>query len=349
MSEEEVSTVIPSRPPEGFRREQSIEALFHDEKWPTVSFLLKQCHGSTMLERRHLVILQEIDRQGSLTAAADTLCVTQSAVTHAIKRFEDQVGVALWERDGRRLRLTRSGRYLLTLADRVLPQFEQAEAILQDFARGRRGMLRIGMECHPCYRWLLRVVDPFLTAWPDVDVDVKQAFQFGGIGALQGFEIDLLITPDPIYEPALTFLPVFDYELVLVVGADHPLAGADHAAPEDLRDEVLVTYPVEPDRLDVYSQFLHPAGRRPKQRKVIETTDIMLQMVAKGRAVTTLPDWLVSEYARSMPIKALRLGEAGIQKSIHLGMRDEDAKVEFLQGFIEIAGADQVPPRRPSA
>ena len=295
-----------------------------------------------MLERRHLIILQEIDRRGSLTAAAEALCVTQSAVTHAIKRFEDQMGVALWERDGRLVRLTRAGRHLLTLASRVLPQFEQAEAILGDFARGGRGMLRIGMECHPCYRWLLRVVDPFLADWPDVDVDVKQAFQFGGVDALRGFEIDLLITPDPIYEPALSFTPVFDYELVLVVAKEHPLAAKQMVEPQDLQSEVLITYPVTPDRLDVYTQFLQPAGRRPKQRKVIEATDIMLQMVAKGRAVTTLPDWLVSEYAESMPIRALKLGEAGVQKSIHLGVRNEDAKLEFLCGFIDIAEGSRI-------
>ena len=71
---------------------------------------------------------------------------------------------------------------------------------LRQFARGERGTLRIGMECHPCYQWLLKVVSPYLAAWPDVDVDVKQKFQFGGIGALFGYEIDMLVTPDPLLQ-----------------------------------------------------------------------------------------------------------------------------------------------------
>lgn len=66
---------------------------------------------------------------------------------------------------------------------------------MQQFAQGERGSLRIGMECHPCYQWLLKIVSPYLAAWPDVDVDVKQKFQFGGIGALFGYEIDMLVTP----------------------------------------------------------------------------------------------------------------------------------------------------------
>ncbi len=53
------------------------------------------------------------------------------------------------------------------------------------------------MECHPCYQWLLKVVAPYLAAWPDVEVDVKQKFQFGGLTALLDYEIDLLGHPRP--------------------------------------------------------------------------------------------------------------------------------------------------------
>ena len=171
-----------------------------------------------MLERHHLSIIREIHRRGSLTAAADQLCLTQSAVSHSIKRLEQQLGTALWIKSGRRLQFTQAGHYLLQMAERVLPQFENAEAQVQRFAEGQRGTLRIGMECHPCYQWLLQVVAPFLKTWPDVDVDVKQKFQFGGMGALFSFDIDLLVTPDPLYKAGISYLPVFDYELVLVVG-----------------------------------------------------------------------------------------------------------------------------------
>src|SRR5574344_2881729 len=165
-----------------------------------------------MLERIHLAVLQEVEKQGSLTAAADKLCVTQSALSHSMKKLEQQLGTAIWLREGRSLRLTQAGQYLLAVANRVLPQLELAEQRLGQFAQGERGTLRIGMECHPCYQWLLKIVSPYLDAWPDVDVDVKQKFQFGGIGALFGYEIDVLVTPYPLYKPGLKFEPVFDYE-----------------------------------------------------------------------------------------------------------------------------------------
>ena len=290
-----------------------------------------------MLERIHLAIVREVERQGSLTAAAGVLHVTQSALSHSMRKLEQQLGTDIWSREGRSLRLTQAGQYLLAVANRVIPQLELARERLLQFAQGERGTLRIGMECHPCYQWLIKVVSPYLAAWPDVDVDVKQKFQFGGIGALFGYEIDLLVTPDPLFKPGLVFVPVFDYEQVLVVARNHPLAGAAHVKPAQLLREVLITYPVETDRLDVYTQFLMPAGISPRRHKTIETTDIMLQMVVSGRGVAALPRWLVEEYAQKMEVVPVRLGPRGVAKQIHLGARESDIGIDYLKAFVDLA------------
>ncbi|CAG4889682.1 LysR family transcriptional regulator [Paraburkholderia saeva] len=290
-----------------------------------------------MLERSHLMVVREVERQGSLTAAADVLHLTQSALSHTVKKLEQQLGTLVWAREGRSMRLTQAGQYLLGLANRLLPQFEQAEERMKQYAQGERGTLRIGMECHPCYQWLLKVVSPYLASWPDVDVDVKQRFQFGGIGALFGYDIDVLVTPDPLKKPGLRFQPVFDYEQVLVVAEDHALADVPYVTPEQLSTEVLITYPVETDRLDIYNQFLTPANVVPKKHKVIETTDIMLQMVASGRGVAALPRWLAEEYADWMPLVPLRLGKKGISKQIFLGTRESDDAIDYLAAFVTLA------------
>jgi LysR family transcriptional regulator for metE and metH len=288
-----------------------------------------------ILERIHLAIIQEVDKQGSLTAAAARLHLTQSALSHAIRKLEEQLATKIWRREGRSLHPTQAGQYLLTLANRVLPQLALAEERMQQFAKGERGTLRIGMECHPCYQWLLKVVAPYLARWPDVDVDVLQKFQFGGIGALLAYDIDLLVTPDPLYKPGLHFEPVFDYEQVLVVHRGHALAGAAHVMPEQLRNEVLITYPVDLERLDVYALFLMPAGIAPRRHKTIETTDIMLQMVASGRGVAALPRWLVNEYAAKMDVVPVRLGRKGIAKQIFLGARVSDVNVDYVKAFVD--------------
>lgn len=297
------------------------------------------------LERIHLTLLREVQRQGSLTAASRSLGLTQSALSHTVRKLEQQLGTAIWQREGRGLKLTAAGEYLMSIAQRLLPQLEHAEHLLGQIARGERGTLRIGMECHPCYQWLLTVVEPYLSAFPDVDLDVKQKFQFGGIGALFGHEIDMLVTPDPLRRKGLHFEPVFDYEQVLVVSKAHPLAARAYVVPADLEPETLITYPVALERLDIYSQFLLPAGSVPRRHQLIETTDIMLQMVASQRGVAALPRWLVTEYQSKVQVVPVRLGRRGIAKQIFLGVRATDVEIDYIAAFTELAKSQPKPKR----
>ena len=284
---------------------------------------MKRIH-TRALDRIHLQVVREIDRLGSMTAASGALHLTQSALSHAMRKLERQLGTQLWLREGRRLRPTEAGQYLLDVANHLLPQLEHAESSLRQMARGTRGTLRIGMECHPCYQWLLKVVAQYLPQWPDVDVDVKQKFRFGGIGALVDHEIDLLVTPDPEPRPGLRFEPVFDYEQVLVVPRAHPLASLKFVEPAQLAEEVLITYPVQTDRLDIYTLFLMPAGITPRAHRTIESTDLILEMIACGRGVGALPRWLVEERMQDVAIAPVRLGRRGVPKKIHLGLRQAD-------------------------
>jgi LysR family transcriptional regulator, regulator for metE and metH len=290
-----------------------------------------------MLDLQYLSIVMEVNRLGSVTAAADRLNVTQSALSHMVRKFEERHGVKLWTKNGRGLRFTHAGEYLLGLAERVLPQMEHAERTLTNFAEGRRGALRVGMECHPCQKWLTRLTPHYLAAWPDVDFDVRTAFRFDGVAALLGFEIDLLITPDPMDVSEITFSPVIDYELVLVVHDSHPIATREFASPQDLMTEELITVPVGKERLDIFTRFLVPAHCKPKYHRTAEQTELMLQLVAAGRGVAVLPDWLVSEEGEGLPIRTVRLGAEGISKSIHVGVRKGEEDVGYIAGFLELA------------
>ena len=289
-----------------------------------------------MIERIHLNILREIERQGSLTAAADALNLTQSALSHTIKKLEGQLNTELWIKEGRKLRLTEAGKYLQDQANRLLPQLERVDENLKRYANHEKGTLHIGMECHPCYQWLLSIVNPFLQESPGVDVDVKQRFKFGGMAALFNYDIDLLITPDPWTMTQIIFKPVFGYELVLVVGENHPLRGQDYIVPQELLDETLFTYPVETARLDIFQQFLIPAQCMPRQHKQLEDTEIILQMVAANRGVTAMPRWLIDKYREKLPIYPISLG-AGIFKHIYVGYRQADQTNAHIQKFIELA------------
>ncbi len=299
--------------------------------------IINYYYSYILIERTHLKILKELERQGSLTSAAQSLHLTQSALSHTIRKLENLAGVSIWEKKGRNIQLTQAGQYLLKAANRLLPQLERIDETLTQFAEGDRGTLKIGMECHPCYQWLLTVIRKFLDQWPGIDVDVKQKFKFGGMAALFNHEIDLLVTPDPLQKKDIIFTPVFDYEQVLVISTDHKFNSKQFIKPEDLQDQTLYTYPVEKERLDIFKMFLLPANCSPKSHKTIEATEIMIQLVAANRCVATLPKWLVEQYANQLPITSVRLGSEGINKQIHLGVRVSERPDSCVLDMIKLA------------
>ncbi len=289
-----------------------------------------------MIDLSQLRIIQALHRQGTLTEAAATLHLTQPALTHQIRALEQRLGTRLWEKAGRRLRLTRAGELLLETAEHVLPVLEQAERNLRALAEGRQGLLRIGVECFPCYQWLSGVIGAFLGQLPEVDIDIVNRFRFDGLTGLAQRHIDLLVTPDPQPQEGIRFERLAGYRLVLLCAADSPLARLDHVEPADLAAERLLRFPVPVERLDVFTRFLLPAGQTPAAVKEIESLELMLQLVGLGRGVCVLPSWLAAQQVAAGRVRALELGAEGLHSSLYLGLREQDAGLGYLQAFIAL-------------
>ncbi len=289
-----------------------------------------------MLELTHLRIILALHENGTLTEAANVLCLSQSALSHQIRYLEKKLSLKLWEREGRGIRLTQAGEVLLKVAQQVLPVINQADQTLKAYSEGRQGVLRIGVECFPCYEWLTRVIAEFLLTMPEVDVDILHQFQFSGLEGLLNHHFDLLVTPDVVNNEQLYYAPLFNYQLVLIASKNHGLVDKKFIKPEMLANEVLFTFPVPVERLDIYSQFLSPACIAPRQHKQIQSIDIMIQMVVYNRGVCVLPDWLAKTYCAQLPVSMVQLGEDGIKKTLFAGMHKNDIEIPYIKRFISL-------------
>jgi len=295
---------------------------------------------SQVLELRHLATLRAIDEAGSLVEAAERLHVTQSALSHQLKDLEHRLGVALIVRRTRPIRFTTAGDRLLALARQVLPQVKRTETELRRLAAGQSGRLHIAIECHSCFQWLMPALDRFREAWPEVELDLSAAFSFTPQAALVRGDLDMVITSDPVDNEAVRYLPLFRYELVLAVARRSPLAAGRAVAPQALAEETLITYPVEHERLDVFTAFLDPAGVAPAALRTAELTPMMVQLVAAGRGVAALPNWALTEYLDLDLVRAVRLGDGeGVWRTLYAAVRDGDEGVPFIQEFMDTARA----------
>jgi LysR family transcriptional regulator for metE and metH len=226
---------------------------------------------------------------------------------------------------------------LLELADEVLPRLHKAELDLQRFAGGETGRIIMAIECHSCFEWLLPAIDAYRNEWSDVELDISSGFHFAPLPALARGDLDLVITADPVNETGIAYFPIFSYEAQLAIAKNHPLVDKPWAEPEDLADEVVITYPVDRSRLDLFTGFLQPAGVEPERVRHAELTTMIVQLVASGRGVTCLPNWALHEYRQSDYVMVQSLGEEGIWPTLYAAVRKDQADAPFMTAFIDVA------------
>ncbi|RMG50512.1 MAG: LysR family transcriptional regulator [Gammaproteobacteria bacterium] len=289
------------------------------------------------LDIRHLRTLQALAQEGSLSAAAARLHLTQSALSHQLKALEEQLGAPLYLRKSRPLRFTRQGERLLELAEEVLPRIDAARRDLQRMGTGARGRLFIAIECHSCFAWLMPTMDRYRHLWPEVEMDLTTSFAFDPLPALRSGELDLVVTSDPRPGQGIHYEPLFEHEALLALAADHPLTARRWIRPEDLRDETIITYPVARDRLDVFSRFLDPAGIEPRAVRQTELTVMMVQLVASRRGVAALPDWALAEHLAAGQVVARPLGRHGLHGMLHAAIRESECDMPWMTDFIRTA------------
>lgn len=290
-----------------------------------------------MLDLRHLKTLVALRETGSLVEAAQRVHLTQSALSHQLKDLEGRLGGELFVRKSRPLRFTAAGQRLLALADQVLGQVEEAERDLQQLLHGEAGRLYMAIECHSCFNWLMPTVEVYRNHWPAVELDFSGGFTFEPLPALTQGDIDLVITADPRPLRGVDYVPLFSYEMQFALGRDHALLNRPHLRPEDLRDQTLITYPVERNRLDVFTQFLEPAGCEPAAVRTSELTLMMVQLVASGRGITALPNWVLAEYADQELIAVRSAGAEGVWPTLYAAVRSAEREAPFIRDFLSLA------------
>ena len=289
------------------------------------------------IEIKHLRTLVALRECGSLVDAAQRIHLTQSALSHQLKELEDRLGQPVVIRKSKPLKFTDSGERLLQLADTILPQVDQTEQEILLLAAGKSGRLHIAIECHSCFEWLIPTLDDYRDDWPEVEIDLISGFNFDPLPALTRSELDLVITSNPAPLAGITYIPLFEYEALLCVAKQHPLASKERIEPEDFATETLIAYPVEKERLDLFQYFLTPAGISPAAVRTSELTLMIIQLVASGRGVCVLPNWAITDYLAKGYVVARSLGEDGVWARLYAAVRDETATLPFMESFIHTA------------
>jgi LysR family transcriptional regulator for metE and metH len=286
-----------------------------------------------MLEIRHLRTLSALRSAGSLVRAAQLLNLTQSALSHQIKLLEERYGGPLFERKSVPIGFTATGARLLKLADLLLPEIEQAERDVARLSQGDQGQLRVALECHTCFDWLMPVMDAFRQRWPDVEIDLVSGFHSEPAELLRSGAADLVIGSD--YSSEFATFPLFRFEILVVMAQKHRLQGARRLAAADFEGETLITYPVPEQRIDLIREVLRPAGIH-FERRTAELTVAILQLVASRRGVAALPNWAIKNYVDYDYVLAKPVGELGLWSDLFVSVAEPLRQKAYVLDFVNV-------------
>ncbi len=272
-----------------------------------------------MIELRHLRTVLALKQTGSLAAAASKCFVTQSALSHQLKELESRIDAKVFVRKSKPLAFTDEGLKLVVLAEDILPKVAATESQLKA-ATDSQSPLRIGIDCHSCYRWLMPVMAQFNQQFPDERLDLLSRYSFDALDALEQGELDMVLTSDPVANSALHFEQLSEFEVKLVVGKDTALAQKNYVTPAQLAGQTIISYPVPLSRLDLVQYFLAPAGVTPGPQKTCDLTNVLLQRIACGEGVAGMPSWSLTE-AQGLSLTSVRLGEHGLFRPLFAATR----------------------------
>ncbi len=294
------------------------------------------------VELRHLRTIRAIHQAGGLARAAEMLNMTQSALSHQVAGLEGQAGMELFVRRSKPMKLSSAGIRMLRAADRILPEIDAMEDEFRNLRSGKIGRLHIAIECHACFDWLFPVLELFRHAWPEIDVDIRAGLAFDALPALNREEVDLVISSNPVELPGISYNPLFDYHPTFLAAASNALAQKDFIAAEDFRDQVLITYPVTRDKLDIFTELLTPAKVEPRAQRTAELTAVILMLVGSNRGVAVLPDWVLRDVKSSADYVTRPLGPAVVTKRLYAATRSEDVSKPFMAHFLKLGRSEPV-------
>jgi LysR family transcriptional regulator for metE and metH len=287
-----------------------------------------------------LVMVDAICKEGTVTAAAHRLAVTQPALSHRLRELESQLGSKLFRREGARMSPTRQGERVARSARAVVEELARLQHDLGQLQSGHQGVLRIATECYTCYDWLPAALERFAAAFPGVEVQILPEATRDPVKPLLEGTLDLAMVYNPPDRDDVALKPLFRDELVAVVPRSHPFAARRFLTARDFRDQCLICHFPELERNVLTRDVLRPAGVTPRRVQAVQLTGAVLAMVRAKRGITVIPRWVLGKERDSRYLQAVRVTPRGLFRVWYAAIRAENATLPGLAKLVEVLGRE---------
>ena len=263
------------------------------------------------MELRQIQYFIEVAQREHVTEAAYALHVAQSAVSRQIFNLEAELGVSLFIREGRNVRLTPIGRMFLEHMQQAMNVIEKAKREVEEYLDPERGVIRVGFPSSLAAYMLPTVISAFRQEHPHVKFHLRQGSYRFLIDAVSKGDIDLaLLGPVPMQEKRVEGQILFMENIVALLPSNHPLAKESSVQLSQLRDDPFVLFPEGFILRDIVVQACHQRGFKPEVSFEGEDIDAIKGLVAAGLGITLIPEiTLVDSIPRATVKKTISEGK----------------------------------------
>jgi DNA-binding transcriptional LysR family regulator len=287
-----------------------------------------------LIDSRRLLTFVTLVRTGSFTRAASELFVTQSAVSHAMRGLEEEVGCLLLNRVGKNAQPTQAGEQLLRHAEVILKEMEIARAALDQLSKWGSARIRIGASITACQYILPDVLRKLKESHPNCFISIVPGDTPQLIESLREHEVDLALGLEPMSETQMEFVPLFNDELEFLVSPQHPWALAGKVERDQIVRESYIFYTKASYTFQMVED--HFKNEEMVLNKVLElaSMEAIKEMVKLNLGVSVIAPWIAREEIEEGSLVCLPLGRRKLNRRwgiLHLrGRRLSLSEEDFI-------------------
>lgn len=297
------------------------------------------------MELREQTYILAIARHGGIKRAAEELHITPPTLSIFLSNLEQELGVPLFDRLGRRFIPTEAGALYIRTAREILSLHHQYCEQLKELKDEKYGTIQFGLHPRRTLYLLSTAMAKFVPTHPNVQISVFEKASEDMLRMLIEGQLDFIIDNRPHPAPSLVFLPLYQDRLVMVAAADHPLAGSGVFSPGEAvpwmdlalwRDETFILA-APPQSVRLYTdQAMAYAGVTPKRTRLLENLEASAQLAAEGLGISFTLESYIRHFQYTKPIRYFYVGDPTVRVDYSVVFRKDKYMPAYTQEFISI-------------
>lgn len=286
------------------------------------------------MDQQLLAFITVVDKK-SFTRAAESLHLTQSAVTSAVKSLENKLNTKLLDRTNKFIRLTKSGEIVYYHGKEIINDYKRIERLIYELHHSASGILKIGASFTFGEYILPKLLGEFTKQYPNIHPEISIRNSRRVMNQLLKDELDLAIIEGNLDRPQLPLHAFAEEEMTIILPPNHPLANREEVSLEELSNEVWIIREEGSGTREANDRLFRDHSFTPKMTRTFGSPQIIKESVEAGLGIALLSKSVIRKELQTNTIKPIRIKGYPIIRSFYYATRNTEFQPKTTELFLQ--------------